>query len=480
MDTTDKNSPKLLKSFGLKMAIILVMSSIIGSGVFKKVAPMSEGLLSPGLVILAWILAGVFVLMGVASLGELGAKFPDSGGPFSWLEKSYGSVTSYLYGWSCFTVIQTGAIASVAFIFAGAVNTFLPLPHLSPELESITFFGVIQPLNNIGAKMVSIILIFVLTGVNIRGAKNGGVVSMISTFIIAMAIIVISVIAFTSSVGSWETITTPSVEYPAGGFTFFGFLAVMVIAMRNAFWGYEGWVALGFIGEELKNPQKTLPRAMIIGIIIITFLYVAINAGYLYVMPIDELIREVNADENNIAAVVVMNKIFSAKGAYIVSAMILVSTFGCTNATVLLSSRVYYAMAKKNLFFKKAALLHPEHKTPKHSLIYQALWAAVLILSGSFDFLTDLVIFAGFSFYGLIVLSVIISRKKHPHIQSKYKVPLYPIIPIVFFSFCVLLVIMSFYDSPAQSIIGVLLVFSGLPFYYYQKRKGYIQENDSE
>lgn len=468
---SEAKNGSLLKSFGLKMAIIIVMSSIIGSGVFKKVAPMAEGLQTPWLVILAWALSGIIVIFGVLSLGELGALFPDSGGPFSWLERIYGKTVSFLYGWACFSIIQTATIASVAFVFAGALNTFVPLPRLSPELEQISFLGIIQPFDNIGAKMVSIMLIILLTFINIRGAKKGGFVSTVSTLIIGVSIIIISVLALSSTVGSWETFSTPSVDYPESGFGFFGFLGIMVIAMRNAFWGYEGWLALGFVGEEIENPTKNLPKAMFIGVLLTIVLYVIINTGYLYVMSVDEMIAATRADQNSIAAVLVMDKIFGSGGAYIISGMILVSTMGCTNATILAASRIYYAMSQKGMFFKGASKIHTKWHTPSNSLIYQCLWVAVLVMSGSFDFLTDLVIIAAFMFYGLIVFGVVILRIKDKETPRPYKAFGYPFVQIIFLIFCLILLVVSFLESPAQSILGIVLIIAGLPLFYYWRKK---------
>ncbi len=458
----------LQKSFGLKMAVILVMSSIIGSGVFKKVAPMSEELLSPTLVMLAWILAGVVILFGILSIGELGAMFPESGGAFYWLEKAYGKVVAFLYGWSSFTVIQTAAISSVAYVFAGALGAFIDLPHLSTDLESITIFGMIQPLDNIGAKIITSLLIILLTAVNVKGAKKGGNLSQVFTYIIVLCILMVVALSLNSSVGSMANLSTASITYPPKSFsTTFGFIGVMVIAMRSAFWGYEGWVALGFIGEEIENPRKNLPRAMLGGILIIILIYLLANFAYLYVMPIDELITSLKADKNLIAAVVVIDKIFGKGGAMIVSGMILISTFGCTNATILLSSRIYYAMAKDGIFFKGAAKTHPENHTPSNALIYQCIWACVLVFTGSFDLLTDLVVIVAFVFYGLIVSSVIILRFKQKETFRPYKSIGYPFIQVIFVVFCMILIGVSIEESPAKSVIGMLLIFTGLPFYYY-------------
>src|SRR5699024_10584458 len=200
-------------------------------------------------------------------------------------------------------------------------------------------------------------------------------------------------------------------NYPVNGFTGIALISALVIATRHAFWAFEGWIALGFIGEEVKKPEENLPKALVYGITLIALIYALVNAAYLYVVPINELVHSPALDENNIAAVLVMDKIFGNGGAYIVAAMIMISTFGCTNATILVSSRVYYAMARDGWFFKSVKKTHPKYRTPHKSLVYQGVWACVLTFSGSFAILTDLVIIAAFVFYGLIVFGVIALRK---------------------------------------------------------------------
>lgn len=467
----DNNSKTgLNKSFGLKMAIIIVISAIVGSGVFKKAAPMAELLYDPSLVILAWLLAGIIILCGVLSVAELNALFPSSGGPVLWLEKIYGKALSFFYGWSCFTVIQTAAIASIAFVFAGALDTFIALPHLTTEYESIGALG-LYPLKNIGAKAVACALIITLTIVNIKGAKKGGNISLFFTVTILFAIVAIVIAAFGGDVGSIQTLQTISTQYPTEGFTLFGFISAMVLAIRAAFWGYEGWIALGFIGDEIKNPTKNLPKALIIGITVVIGVYIMVNTAYLFVMPIDEMLAGIRQNENSIAAVLAVDKMLGSGGAYIISGMILISTFGCTNATILVSGRIYYAMAKKGFFFKKAALAHPKNNTPYYALLYQCIWACLLVFSGSFDFLTDLVIISGFIFFGMIVWGVIRLRTTMKDAERPYKTPFYPFVPTIFILFCIVLIIVSFIESPTKSIIGLTLILSGTPFYYYWKQK---------
>lgn len=460
----------LSKSFGLKMAIIIVVSAVVGSGVFKKAAPMAALLHAPWLVVLAWLLAGIIILFGILSIAELSALFPSSGGPFLWLEKIYGKVLSFFYGWSCFTVIQTAAIASVAFVFAGALDTFIALPQLAAEYESIEIMGLF-PLRNIGAKIAASLLIISLTIVNIKGAKKGGNISLLFTLIILLAIIAIVFIAFLGKVGSLQTAQTASIAFPTEGFTVFGFVSAMVLAMRAAFWGYEGWIALGFIGDEIKDSKRNLPKALIWGISIVILVYLLVNSAYFFVMPIDEMLAGVQQNENSIAAVLVVDKMLGAGGAYIISGMILISTFGCTNATILVSARIYYAMAQKGMFFKKAALAHYRNKTPHYALIYQCIWACLLVFSGSFDFLTDLVVISGFIFFGLIVWGVVVLRRKMKSAPRSFKTPFYPFVPITFVAFCVVLILISFIESPFKSLVGLALIFSGWPFYWYWNRQ---------
>ena len=474
-----KKPTSLLRSFGLKMAIVILMSSIIGSGVFKKVAPMSELLHEPWLVVLAWLLAGIIILFGVLSIAELSVMFPHSGGAFSWLEKIYGRTVSFLYGWSCFTVIQTAAISSIAFVFAGALDTFFTLPQLPQHLQNIRFLG-LEPFSNFGGKIVACMLIIVLTLANVKGAKSSGKISLVFILLIITAILLIIISAFASSLGSIETFETVSKGYPQDGFTATGIFMAMVLAMRNAFWGYEGWIALGFIGEEIKNPAKNLPRALTIGILFVIVTYLLINTAYLYIMPIDEMLATLGKNENGIAAVVVINKLFGSGGAYIISGMILISTAGCTNATILLSSRIYYAMAKKGLFFKSAAEIHSTNKTPHNALKYQCIWACILIFSGSFDSLTDMLVITGFIFFGMVVLGVIILRIKEPNLLRTYKTPFYPIVPIIFVLFCIILMLISLVESPGKSLVGIGFIFSGLPFYYYWKRKEKVKLNKEQ
>jgi APA family basic amino acid/polyamine antiporter len=471
MEEQNNDGHHLLKSIGLSMAIALVVSNIIGSGIFKKVAPMSEGLLDPMYVLFAWVLAGIIVLFGVMSVAELAAMYPHSGGPFSWLRNIYGNIFGYLYGWSTFAIIQTATIASIAFVFAGALGSFIPLPELSDGLRDVTLFG-LHPFDNFGGKIVAVALIWLLTFINMRGAKMGGSVSQVFIYAVVLGILAIVAACLFSGAGSMENLSARSVNFEASGLNRWSvFLGAILLSMQSAFWAYEGWISLGFLGEEIKNPEKNLPKALIIGFLIIIAIYLVVNFSYLYVMPVDDIIAGTQADENAIAAVLVMQKAVGPSAALIVAGLILLSTFGCTNTTILGSARIYYAMARKGEFFSAIGKTHPVYKTPNNALLLQAVWSSVLVFSGSFDSLTDLLIFAAFIYYGSVVLGVVVLRIKQPDLPRPYKTLGYPVVPLVFalFSFC--FVGYAIYDAPQQSAIGLALILLGLPLYYFVFKK---------
>lgn len=468
---TSPNPKSLVPQFGLGMAIILVISNIIGSGVFKKVAPMSEHLQSPGWVLAAWALAGVITIFGVLTTAEAAAMFPHSGGAFSWLRQMYGEFFGYSFGWACFVVIRTAAIASIAYVFAESLGSLLTLPNLPDSLVQAATLGGFSPLSNMGVKMVAILLILALTWVNIRGTNWGGGVSQVFTISVVVGILLITFACLFSGQGEWANLGKKGGQFAEKGLgDTMTLVGAVILAMQGAFWAYEGWLSLGYIGEEVKDPQRNLPRALILGILAVMLVYLSVNFAYLYVMPVDELLALKAQNPNSIAAVLVMQKVVGNSGAVIVAVIILISTLGCTNSSILTAARIYYAMSKAGEFFPSAAQTHPTYGTPHKALTMQAVWAVVLVLSGSFDTLTDLLIFAAFMYYGAITLGVMILRNKRPDIVRPYKTWGYPVVPALFVLFCVVFVLYTFYNTPLQSLIGLLLILSGIPFYLYFKR----------
>lgn len=463
------NQGQLVRSLGLMSVFFLVISSVIGSGVYKKVAPMAEVLQSPGLVLLAWALAGVLTLFGTLSNAEVASMLADSGGEFVYYKKIYNRFFAFLYGWSNFTAIRSASIASIAYVFSQSFNSLVPLPTLSSEWSSVTMLGFLTPFDNFGVKILTIALVVGLSYINYIGLKLGENFSKLILYIVISSLFIIIVLGFTMGDGSWSNIQTNASNYVPHSWTDSVFIKSLFAALLSAFWAYEGWSTIGYLGGEIKNPQRNLPLALIFGVLFVMAVYLAVNFTYLYVMPIDQLVDNQHS-QNSIAAVVVVKHILGNAGGLVISLLILVTTLGCTNTTILAAPRLYFAMAKEGLFFKSAGNLHPKYNTPSTAFVFQAVVVSLLIISGSFDQLTDMLIFASFIFYGATTLGVFILRKKMPNAPRPYKTWGYPIVPAIFILFCVALLIITFASKPREAMMGLVLMLLGVPFYFYWKR----------
>ncbi len=465
----EKQQGQLIRSLTLGAATILVVSSVIGSGVYKKVAPMSAELLSPDLVLWAWVLAGIISLCGALSNAEIAGMMADSGGEYVYFKRIYGRFMGFLWGWSTFAVIKTAAVASIAYVFSQSFNAIFPLPHLPESIANIEFL-VFKPFENAGVKALTISLILVLTFINSRGLRGAAALSTWITRLVIVALLAIVVSGLLFGGGSFANFQTPAITYVQRDWTDFAFIKAMFAALLAAFWAYEGWNTLGFIGGEIKEPHRNLPLALFTGMMIIIGAYAVVNFTYLYVLPIDQLVG-VHEAKNDIAAVAVVRHFAGGVGATLISIIILITTLGCTNATILMPPRVYYAMAKDGLFFPRAKEIHPKYHTPNPALWMQGIWACLLVLSGSFDQLTDMLIFAAFFFYGATAFGVFIMRRREPDTERPYRVWGYPIVPALFVLFCVALIVITCINHPREAALGIVLMMTGVPFYFYWNSK---------
>ena len=456
----------LKPKIGLRAATFLVVSVIIGSGVFKKIAPMAQELGSPWLIVLCWIVAGLISLAGALSTAEMVSMFPNSGGEYFYFQKVYGRFFSFLYGWSSFTVIKTAAISALAYIFAQSFNSLFPLPEIGNQQS---FLG-IALFQNLSIKILASVLIILLTLLNYRGVQFAEKLSSVLTYLMLTGILVFIIIGFSSGKGTTQHLTQTSQlnNYlaPQG----WNLIKALFVASLGAFWGYEGWNNIAYIGEEVKNPKKNLPLALGVGTIIVMVTYVLLNILFVYILPIDYFIG-LNATPNKIAAVEVAGQISGSIGMILIASLIVVTTLNSTNSTILMSARILYAMARDNMFFKNASSVHTTYNTPDIALFIQAFWAIVLVFSGTFDQLTDMLVFASFMFYGSTALGVIILRVKHPELERKYKVIGYPFVPAIFCLFCVSLFISTIINQPYSAIWGLSLMATGVPFYYIFNKK---------
>jgi basic amino acid/polyamine antiporter, APA family len=466
----EKKQGQLLRTITLSSATILVVSSVIGSGVYKKVAPMSEGLMSPTLVLWAWILAGVISLTGALSNAEIAGMMAGSGGEYLYFKKIYGRFTAFMYGWATFAVIKTASVSSIAYVVAQSLNSLIPLPHLPQDIEKINLFGIMTPFDNFGVKALTILIIIGLTRLNTRGLKGGEWLSKSITKMVITGLILIVISGLFFGGGSVSNITTPSVNYVARPWYDFDLIKAVFGAMLAAFWAYEGWNTVGFLGGEIQNPNKNLPLALFFGLLIIIGAYVVVNFTYLYVLPVDDIIA-IKKSQNQIAAIEVIRHFAGGIGATILSCLILVTTFGCTNSTILMPPRIYQVMAEDGVFFKGAERIHPVSNTPNVALWIQCVWACLLVLSGSFDQLTDMLIFVAFFFYGATAAGVFIMRIREPNAERPYKVWGYPIVPAIFVLFCITLIIITCFSNPREAGMGLVLTLSGVPFYFYWNKQ---------
>ncbi|MEZ4822643.1 MAG: amino acid permease [Ignavibacteria bacterium] len=330
--------------------------------------------------------------------------------------------------------------------------------------------GIFNPFASFGVKALTILTILFLTSANYLGVVFGGFINNIFTTLKVLGILIIIVLGLTLSGGSVENINPIGQSTTAEYGSSLGLFGAMFAAMLGAFWAYDGWNNIGYLGGEVKNPKRNIPLALFGGVGTVIAVYLLINFVYLYVMPVNEMIEIANKD-NTIIAVEVLRKFLGNGGAFFISILIMISTFGTTNGSILASSRIYFAMAKDNLFFKSAGSIHPKFKTPDISLVMQGIWSCLLVLSGTFDQLTDMVIFASFIFYGAGAFGVFILRKKMKDTERPYKAMGYPIMPAIFVLFCLTLVVVTIIQNPRDAGLGLLLVLSGIPFYIFWNRK---------
>ncbi len=463
-------SNQLKEKLGLFSAIMVVISAMIGSGVFKKVSQMSAELHSSTWVLLAWAAAGIITLMGSLSNAEVAGLIAKPGGQYVYFQKMYGKLFAFLFGWASFSVIQTATAASVAFVFAESVNSLIPLPQLPETWSHITLFHIadfqFQPFHNFGVKGLAIGLVVILSIVNYFGIDYGEKIGNILGGTVVIGVLSVILIAF---------IAGPSTPMPesvniAPTVTVASFFA----AMMAAFWAFEGWNNVGALGGEIKNPKRNIPIALGLGTFIVMGLYLLSNAAFLHLGNI-EFFEGISKKENTIAAVEAMNNAWVYGGLFI-SILILVSTFNSTNNSLMTAPRIYFTMANDGLFVKSAGKVHPKHLTPHRSIIYQMFWCAVLIISGSFDMLTEMLVFVAFIFYGCGAFGVIVLRRKMPDAPRPFKVPLYPILPIFFTLFSAFLVYYSISSSPGNAIVGLILIGLGFPLYFIFKKRGLIKD----
>ena len=422
---------------------------------------MAAELDSAGLVLLCWILGGIVTLFGALSSAELAGMLADTGGEFAYYKRIYNRFFAFIFGWTVFSVVKTATIASLAYVFTQSLNGIVPLPDLLSQWSDVNLFGVFYPFAGFNIKLVAIILILLLTLFNTRGIRIG---MGLSTGLLILVILGISIIILFGLSSSQSNVAPILSDHSTVPFH----ISSIFTAMLAAFWAYEGWSAVGYIAGEIKEPNKNVPRSLAIGVLIVIALYLWVNTAYLSLLPIPEL-NFIYESHNQIAAVEAVRVFWGSGGAMLISFLILITTLGCNHASIISNARVYYAMAKDGLFFRNVGTVN-NHKVPATALWYQGVWSSILVLSGTFDQLTDMLIFAAFIFYGATTLGVIIMRIREPKLHRPYKVWGYPIVPALFLIFCAGFIFNTILSRPREAGIGLVLIAIGIPFYFYFTR----------
>jgi len=457
---------ELPRTLRLATAVALVIGSVIGSGIFKKAAPMADVLPSPLLVLAIWVFAGVITCLGALSAAELTAAFPESGGLYAHLRRTMGEFTGFVYGWSVLTVIQTGSIASIAYVFAQYLRYFLDWGALPPELESwgATVFGVdLYPLRDLFTKLVAVACIVSVTVINtLRVGLGAAVLEFFTGLKLLVVLGVIAIAAFAAGdVGEVGHFTGPS--FVPEGMSGMALAGAVTLALSGAFWAYDGWINVTYVGSEMRRPSRDFPRALVLGMGLVTLGYLGVNWAYFALLPLEEVRSSTLVAADAVARVLPF-------GAALVSLAVVLSTFGALHGTSLVSARVYWAMSRDGLLWKGLDAVHPRRGTPHVALWVQWAWSSVLVFSGTFDQITDMMVVVSWAFYGLLAAAVIVLRVRRPEVPRPYRVPGYPWVPACFAIFSAIYVALSFRENTRNALLGGLLVAIGIPFYRWFRR----------
>jgi APA family basic amino acid/polyamine antiporter len=436
------SSLELPRVLGLWDIVGIVVGGVIGSGIFIVPAAIAAEIRSPFLMLAVWLLGGLLSLFGALSLSELGAAFPQAGGMYVYLREAYGSLVAFLFGWALFLIIDTGAIATLAVAFSS-----LYLPH----------FVDLPPVASRGIAAGAVLFLVVVNYIGVRWGANLQNAFALLKF---AALFGVCSIVFLFAEGDRTHYTEPAL--PLFNWNLLESLGIAVVA---TLWAYKGWESPTYSAGETKNPGRNIPMGILLGISSVILLYLLANLAYLYVLPTDEIARS-----DRIASEA-MNAAVGPMGASIIAFIILLSIMGAANQVVLTSPRVYFAMARDGLFFKRVAEVHPKYLTPHVSIVAMGVWATILSLTGTFEELFTYVIFGQWIFFGLTVAAVIILRKKRPDLPRPYRTLGYPLTPILFLLGALFLSLNTLINEFLSSLAGLVIIFLGLPAYLYWRKK---------
>lgn len=456
-------SPRPLAALGPVEGACIVVGTVIGSGVFivPQTVAAKVGEYGFGMVMLAWIVGGVLSLAGALSYAELAAMFPRSGGQYVFLSEAFGRFWGFLYGWVEFWVARAGSIAALAVAFARYAGHFT------------------RHEGEWGTRWTAFLVIFVLTLVNYLGVRWGGTVQVVFTATKVGALIALTACAFGLPIGDRQNLE-PVWRLPEDGWE--GLVPAFGAAMIAVLWAYDGWSNGAAVAEEMKHPKRDAPRALAFGTLTLTAIYLLANLGYHYVLPMESIVAE------DRVAGAVAGALFGPIGAGLLAAAVMISTFGAVNGLLLTGPRIFYAMSRDGVFFRNLGHLHERFRTPHLAIVFQGMWAAFLVLvpfnevaerlfgwnltQPLYDQLFTYVMFVSWLFYGLSVVGLIVLRVRRPDLPRPYRVPGYPVVPMLFVLASVAFVVHTLYTQRVESLGGLLILLLGIPAYWSWKRGG--------
>ncbi|MGB7203302.1 MAG: amino acid permease [Pyrinomonadaceae bacterium] len=479
-DFTDRKT--LIRGLGLIAAVSIIIGNVIGTGVFLKARVMTCNVGTPGWVIAAWVAAGLLSLAGALTYAELTAMKPEAAGPYAFLRDSYGRLSSFLFGWMQSFIARTGSQAGVAVVFAIALNDYLN-GALKQTLFQTSILGFQYEVTSL--QIIAVVVIAIFTTLNCLSVSMSGQIATWLTMVKVGLVILVALGAFlfvtggsfanfslANTGGTCEGVAA-AVNIGSAEYTF---MAGFGAAMLAALWGYDGWDNLSFVAGEVKDPNRNIPIAIIGSVVVVIVLYVVVNVAYYYVLD-PTAIASVSKDSS--VAMVVVSKFFGGDVLSLATGVavavftvgLMLSSLGTLHTSILSASRIPYAMAADGMMFDKFSKLSV-NSVPVNGVLFQGVWASILALSGSFDTLTDYVVFGSWIFYALITSSIFIFRRKYPDAERPYRAWGYPIVPVIFLFVSGWLLINTMYTAPQSSFIGLGLILLGLPVYYYLTNKG--------
>ena len=446
---------------------------------------MAKQLGSPVWLTLVWVIAGLFSLFGALIYAELGAMMPETGGIYFYFRKMFGDFVAYLYGWAAFSVINTAAVAAIAFVCADYANYFLHLPEFSEATVNsctwhIPFIGDLFPLKDFGVKMLAVTIVIVITFLNFVSVKAGSYFQVISTFLKMAVIAALLLGIFLSGQGAVQHFF--HAEAPKHNSAL---LSGIIAAMTGAFFSYDGWINIASMAGEVKQPQKNIPRSLLVGVFACIAVYVLVNQAYLYVLPVEKIATS-SLVATNAMVVAVGNT-----GGAIVAAMIVICTFGAVNGNVMATTRITYAMGKDKVFAAWAGKEHSRFQTPGNALWLHGIWTTMFIITGSFDMLANMFVFITWIAYGLGAVGIFMLRRKMKDKERPYKIWGHPVVTLLFIAFSFFYLVSTIWNDVSNylahqqpvinSLLGMAITAAGIPFYYYfksrNKKRRYVLES---